>query len=252
MIDIILDHAIAADLAVDRHHKLNSVGHRCGRGKQERHRYAENPADMNLFRPHCRYLQSVGRLPTFISHNSGDRLPMMDQRGQNVWRISVCGLERVDRIAVETCRYIRNEGRQAILLGDLRTIMRTVATIRIISGLRASARERAIQQIVQQIRKVQRGVVDVANISVVLEAAPLVLRALDQLARGGGFPVADSLSRADIHLAPRVAYFTSDPTGETLLKQHDRLYLVVGDVFGEAFRRDEAGVTRGPQRSFSK
>ena len=85
---------------------------------------------------------------------------MMDQRGQNVWEISVCGLERVDRIAVETCRYIRSEGgRQAILLGDLRTIMRTVATIRIISRLRASARERAIQQIVPTDTKVQQGVV---------------------------------------------------------------------------------------------
>jgi glutathione S-transferase len=56
-----------------------------------------------------------------------------------------------------------------------------------------------------------------------LEAAPLVLRALDRLASGGGFLVADSLSLADIHLAPMVAYFTSDPSGETLLKQHDRL-----------------------------
>jgi glutathione S-transferase len=56
-----------------------------------------------------------------------------------------------------------------------------------------------------------------------LEAAPLVLRALDQLATGGGFLVADTLSLADIHLAPMVAYFTSDPNGEILLGQHDRL-----------------------------
>jgi glutathione S-transferase len=56
-----------------------------------------------------------------------------------------------------------------------------------------------------------------------LEAAPSVLRALDQLASGGGFLVADSLSLADIHLAPMIAYFTSDPRGETLLKQHHRL-----------------------------
>ena len=56
-----------------------------------------------------------------------------------------------------------------------------------------------------------------------LEAAPFVLRALDQLASGGEFLVAESLSLADIHLAPMVAYFTSDPNGETLLKQHDRL-----------------------------
>ena len=56
-----------------------------------------------------------------------------------------------------------------------------------------------------------------------LEAAPRVLRALDQLANGGGFLVAGTLSLADIHLAPMVAYFTSDPNGETLLRQYDRL-----------------------------
>ena len=56
-----------------------------------------------------------------------------------------------------------------------------------------------------------------------LESAPLVLRALDQLATGGGFLVADSLSLADIHLAPMVAYFTSDRNGEALLRQYDRL-----------------------------
>jgi glutathione S-transferase len=56
-----------------------------------------------------------------------------------------------------------------------------------------------------------------------LEAAPLVLRALDQLAGEGSFLVADSLSLADIHLAPMIAYFISDSSGETLLKQHRRL-----------------------------
>jgi glutathione S-transferase len=56
-----------------------------------------------------------------------------------------------------------------------------------------------------------------------LEAAPLVLLTLDQLASEGRFLVADSLSLADIHLAPMIAYFTSDPHGETLLKQHHRL-----------------------------
>jgi glutathione S-transferase len=56
-----------------------------------------------------------------------------------------------------------------------------------------------------------------------LEAAPLVLRALERLASEGRFLVADSLSLADIHLAPMIAYFTSDPHGETLLGQHHRL-----------------------------
>ena len=56
-----------------------------------------------------------------------------------------------------------------------------------------------------------------------IEAAPLVLRALDRLAGGSGVLVADSLSLADIHLAPMIAYFASDPGGEALLKQYDRL-----------------------------
>jgi glutathione S-transferase len=56
-----------------------------------------------------------------------------------------------------------------------------------------------------------------------LEAAPSVLRALDQLAGESGFLVADSLSLADIHLAPVIAYFTSDPNGGPLLTQHHRL-----------------------------
>jgi glutathione S-transferase len=56
-----------------------------------------------------------------------------------------------------------------------------------------------------------------------LEAAPLVLRTLDLLATGDGFLIADSLSLADIHLAPMIGYFTSDPRGEVLLKQHGRL-----------------------------
>ena len=56
-----------------------------------------------------------------------------------------------------------------------------------------------------------------------LEAAPLVLRALEQLASEGGFLVANSLSLADIHLAPMIGYFTSDPGGETLIRQYHRL-----------------------------
>jgi glutathione S-transferase len=55
------------------------------------------------------------------------------------------------------------------------------------------------------------------------EASPSVLRALDQLADGDGFLVAESLSLADIHLAPMIAYFTSDPGGEALLGRHQRL-----------------------------
>ncbi len=56
-----------------------------------------------------------------------------------------------------------------------------------------------------------------------LESAPRVLRALDELANGGSFLVSDALSLADIHLAPMIAYFTSDPNGDALLKTHHRL-----------------------------
>lgn len=56
-----------------------------------------------------------------------------------------------------------------------------------------------------------------------LEAAPSVLRALEQIASGGRFLVAESLSLADIHLAPMIGYFTSDPRGATLLGQYHRL-----------------------------
>ncbi len=56
-----------------------------------------------------------------------------------------------------------------------------------------------------------------------LKAAQRVLRALDQLANGGSFLVSDALSLADIHLAPMIAYFISDPGGDTLFKSHDRL-----------------------------
>jgi len=56
-----------------------------------------------------------------------------------------------------------------------------------------------------------------------LEAAPSVLRALEQIASGGRFLVAESLSLADIHLAPMIGYFTSDPGGAILLGQYHRL-----------------------------
>lgn len=56
-----------------------------------------------------------------------------------------------------------------------------------------------------------------------LEAAPGVLRALDQLASGGSFLVSEALSLADIHLAPMIAYFASDHGGYALLQRHHRL-----------------------------
>ena len=86
-----------------------------------------------------------------------------------------------------------------------------------------------------------------------LEAAPSVLRALDQLASGGDFLVADSLSLADIHLAPMVAYFASDPDGETLLKQHHRLSTWWSAMSLEKhFVETKPVMPEAPQRSLSK
>lgn len=56
-----------------------------------------------------------------------------------------------------------------------------------------------------------------------LEAAPRVLHALDQLAQGGSYLIADGLSLADVHLAPMIAYFTEAPDGRAFMAQHERL-----------------------------
>ena len=56
-----------------------------------------------------------------------------------------------------------------------------------------------------------------------LATAPRVLKSLDQFANGGTFLVSDTISLADIHLAPMIAYFTSDPGGDALLKPHYHL-----------------------------
>ncbi len=58
-----------------------------------------------------------------------------------------------------------------------------------------------------------------------LDAAPHILRALDRLASGGDFLVADTLSLADLHLAPMIAYFASATDGLALLKQNKRLWV---------------------------
>ncbi len=47
---------------------------------------------------------------------------------------------RTGRIVAQTCHYIRNEGRLAVLRGDLDKVNKWMGTIRIISGLRASDR----------------------------------------------------------------------------------------------------------------
>ncbi len=56
-----------------------------------------------------------------------------------------------------------------------------------------------------------------------LDAAPRILKALNCLANGGSFLVGDTLTLADIHLAPMVSYFTSAADGLALFKQNEQL-----------------------------
>lgn len=56
-----------------------------------------------------------------------------------------------------------------------------------------------------------------------LKAAPRVIGALEELAGGGNFLCGDSMSLADVHLAPMIGYFTLYPDGEMLLDRQYRL-----------------------------
>lgn len=56
-----------------------------------------------------------------------------------------------------------------------------------------------------------------------IAAAPRVLDALDRLAAGGEYLVGDTLTLADIHLAPMLSYFATDDGGRALLQQRERL-----------------------------
>jgi glutathione S-transferase len=56
-----------------------------------------------------------------------------------------------------------------------------------------------------------------------LDAAPRVVGALEQLAGDDGYLCGDSLSLADIHLAPMLGYFTLMPDGAALVGKHRRL-----------------------------
>ena len=64
---------------------------------------------------------------------------------------------------------------------------------------------------------------DPAEVQRGLDAAPTVIGALEQLAGDDGFLCGDSLSLADIHLAPMVGYFTLMPEGAALVNRHRRL-----------------------------
>jgi glutathione S-transferase len=57
-----------------------------------------------------------------------------------------------------------------------------------------------------------------------LTAAPRILRALDGLVGDESFLVGDTLTLADIHLAPMMSYFTAAKDGFDLLEQHKSLH----------------------------
>lgn len=57
-----------------------------------------------------------------------------------------------------------------------------------------------------------------------LAAAPRILKALDDLIVGDPFLVGDTVTLADIHLAPMMSYFASASDGFEMLQWHDRLH----------------------------
>ena len=56
-----------------------------------------------------------------------------------------------------------------------------------------------------------------------LKKSEVVLGAIEALAGDDGFLVGNALSRADLHLAPMVSYFTEVPAGAAMLAEHARL-----------------------------
>jgi len=67
------------------------------------------------------------------------------------------------------------------------------------------------------------GMPDPAELQKGLDAAPKVLRALDDLAREDAFLVGATLSLADLHLAPMIAYFAAAEDGAALLMRYGKL-----------------------------
>ena len=77
--------------------------------------------------------------------------------------------------------------------------------------------------VIQRIQPILGGTTDE---KVIAEAMPLVekgVKALEILAEGGSFLVGQSLSLADLHLAPVLAYFSTTPEGQKTLAGAPRL-----------------------------
>ena len=56
-----------------------------------------------------------------------------------------------------------------------------------------------------------------------LEAAPGILEGLNRLASGNEFLVNDTLTLADLHLAPMISYFIESEEGQAIFGKYDRL-----------------------------
>jgi glutathione S-transferase len=67
------------------------------------------------------------------------------------------------------------------------------------------------------------GTTDEAVIAAALPTAEVSLAALEDLLGGGQFLAGDSLSLADLHLAPVMAYFSATPEGQARLPGHPNL-----------------------------
>ena len=64
---------------------------------------------------------------------------------------------------------------------------------------------------------------DAAEVQRGLEAAPVVLAALERLVADAGYLCGAAISLADIHLAPVIGYFAMAEEGDALLKKQDKL-----------------------------
>jgi glutathione S-transferase len=81
---------------------------------------------------------------------------------------------------------------------------------------------------------------DQAKLEKGLDAAPAVLDALENLADDGAFLVGDSLTLADIHLAPIISYFSEAEAGAALLSERPKL----DKWFGQISQRSSCQMTR--------
>ena len=72
--------------------------------------------------------------------------------------------------------------------------------------------------------------VDAGELRIGLAEAPRVLSALEAIASDAPFLCGDSLSLADVHLAPMIGYFALAPDGRLILDRYSRLSRWLGSI----------------------